>query len=72
MAVLKQLDVFSQETYNNFTQSFAFWMHGLQPTENVRNKLFGGDLVSLRSKKFKNQNMHTIKNMNSENYVAKS
>lgn len=47
-------------------------MHGLQPTENMRTILFGQDLVSLRSKKFKSQNMHTIKNTNSENYVAKN
>lgn len=35
--------------------------------------MFGQDLVSLRSKKIKikNQNMHTIKNTNSENHVAK-
>lgn len=34
--------------------------------------MFGQDLIHLRSKKFKNQNLHTIKNTNSENYVAKS
>lgn len=34
--------------------------------------MFGQDLISLRSKKFKNQNLHTIKNTNSENYVAKN
>lgn len=33
--------------------------------------MFGQDLISLRSEKFKNQDMHTIKNTNSENYVAK-
>ena len=40
--------------------------------QKMRSKLFDQDLVSLRSKKFKNQNMHTIKNTNSENYVAKN
>ena len=40
--------------------------------QKMRSKLFDQDLVSLRSKKFKNQNMHTINNTNSENYVAKN
>lgn len=34
--------------------------------------MFGQDLINLKSKKFKNQNLHTIKNTNSENYVAKN
>lgn len=56
----------------NLNPSFAFWLHGLQPIENMRNKSFGQDLVSLRSKKIKNPNMHTIKYTNYENYEAKN
>lgn len=41
-------------------------------TTQTRNYVFGQDHVSLRSKIFKNQNMHTIRNTKSEDHTAKN
>lgn len=58
-------------TLQKFESKFCF-LNAWVITHRKHEGQIGQDLISLRNKRFKNQNMHTIKNTNSENYVAKN
>lgn len=55
-----------------FASKFCFLNAQVITHRKHEGQMFGQDLVSLRNKRFKNQNMHTIKNTNSGNYAAKN
>lgn len=70
--MLKQLNAYLKKL-----RSKQFWIKVLlfecmSYTTKTRNYVFGQDHVSLRSKIFKNQNMHTIRNTKSEDHIAKN